>query len=87
MLASKQTSLQASMQAVLAQKATNAATFRYPAELLEDLEDAVHTIRKRHRRKLTKNEIAVAALLFLLRDFENCDRESVLYQLLIASSK
>ena len=81
--ASKQTSLQGSMQAMLGEKAINAATFRYPAELLEDLEDTLHVIRKKHRRKLTKNEIAVAALLFLLSDFETYGQESVLYQLLI----
>jgi hypothetical protein len=80
---SLQTSLQESMQSLLSEKATKPATFRYPLDLLEKLEDVLHVARKEYRRKLTKNEIAVAALLFLLLDFEAYGQESVLYQLLI----
>ena len=75
--------MQATMRALLNEKATKAATFRYPLELLEKLEDALHTARKGYRHKLTKNEVAVTALLFLLLDFETYGRESVLYQVLI----
>jgi len=80
---SLQTNMQASMQSLLNEKATKPATYRYPLDLLERLDDALHMVRKDYRRKLTKNEIAVAALLFLLVDFETYGQESVLYQLLI----
>lgn len=85
--ASKQASIQASMHArmqpYLSEKATDTYAFRYPPALLEHLADALHVIRKQHRRKLTKNAIAVAALAFLLTDFDLYGEESVLYQLLI----
>ena len=85
--ANKQTSLQPSMQAnmqsLLNEKATKPATFRFPLDLLEKLEDTVHVVRKDYRKKLTRKEMAVAALLFLLTDFETYGRESILYLLLI----
>ncbi|MCB9423174.1 MAG: hypothetical protein H6667_25475 [Ardenticatenaceae bacterium] len=72
------------MLALLAEKATNGYTFRYPPQLLEMLEDLLPAVRKRHQVKLTKNAIAVAAIVFLLSDYETFGEESVLYQLLIA---
>ena len=78
-----QTSMHANMQPYLSAKATNSFAFRYPPDLLEKLADVLHQIRKQHHRKLTKNAIAVAALTFLLTDFEIYGEESVLYQLLI----
>jgi hypothetical protein len=83
MHANIQTSMHANMQPYLSAKATNSFAFRYPPDLLEKLADMVHQIRKQHHRKLTKNAIAVAALTFLLTDFEIYGEESVLYQLLI----
>ena len=83
MHATIQTSMHANMQPYLSAKATNSFAFRYPPDLLEKLSDMVHQIRKQHHRKLTKNAIAVAALTFLLTDFEIYGEESVLYQLLI----
>jgi hypothetical protein len=89
MLASKHASMhaymQASMHAVLSERATYTFAFRYPPELLEKLADVQHEIRKRHKKKLSKNAIAVAALVFLLTDFEIYGEESVLYQMLARS--
>ncbi len=76
--------LHAQMLTLLEEKATNGYTFRYPPQLLEMLEDLLPAVRKRHQVKLTKNAIAVAAIVFLLSDYETFDAESVLYQLLIA---
>jgi hypothetical protein len=83
MHATIQTSMHANMQPYLSAKATNSFAFRYPPDLLEKLADMLHQIRKQHHRKLTKNAIAVAALTFLLTDFEIYGEESMLYQLLI----
>ena len=83
MHATIQTSMHANMQPYLSAKATNSFAFRYPPDLLEKLADVLHQIRKQHHRKLTKNAIAVAALTFLLTDFEIYGEESMLYQLLI----
>jgi hypothetical protein len=71
------------MHATINEKATNSFAFRYPPEVLEKLEDVLHEIKKQHRRKLTKNVVAVAAMAFLLSDFEANGEESVLYQLLV----
>jgi hypothetical protein len=54
---------------------------------LDKLEDVLHGIKKQHRRKLTKNVVAVAALAFILSDFETYGEESMLYQLLIQENK
>ena len=75
--------MQANVQAYLSEKVDDIATFRYPVDLLEKLEDVIHKIRKQHHRKVTKQAVAVAALAFLLTDFEEYGEESVLYQLLI----
>ena len=85
MHATIQASMLANMQPYLSEKATNTFAFRYPPDLLEKMADVLYQIRKQHHRKLTKNAIAVAALTFLLTDFEIYGEESVLYQLLIKS--
>ena len=86
-LANKQTSKHESMQAImhayLNEKVDDIATFRYPVELLEKLEDIIHQVRKDHHRKVTKQAVAVAALAFLLTDFETFGEESMLYRLLV----
>ena len=86
-LANKQTSkhesMQAIMQAYLNEKVDDIATYRYPVDLLEKLEDVIHQVRKEHHRKVTKQAVAVAALAFLLTDFETFGEESMLYRLLI----
>ena len=79
----KHASMQANVQAYLSEKVDDIATYRYPVDLLEKLEDVIHQARKQHHRKVTKQAVAVAALAFLLTDFEEYGEESVLYQLLI----
>lgn len=80
---SKHESMQAILQAYLNEKVDGIATFRYPVELLEKLEDVSHQVRKEHHRKVTKQAVAVAALAFLLTDFETFGEESMLYKMLI----
>ena len=75
--------MQASMHAYLNEKVDDIATFRYPVDLLEKLEDVIHQVRKEHQRKVTKQAVAVAALAFLLTDFETFGEESMLYRLLV----
>ena len=79
--------MQAIMHAYLNEKVDDIATFRYPVDLLEKLEDVIHQVRKDHHRKVTKQAVAVAALAFLLTDFETFGEESMLYRLLIKSDE
>lgn len=82
-LASLQANMQTSMQAFLRERASYTVAFRYPPELVEKLEDTLHLIKKQHKAKLTKNSVAVAAMVFLLTDYELNGAKSMLYQLLI----
>lgn len=81
-IASKQTSLLAKMKDTGRLKATNAATFRFPPDLLEKLEEVEYQLRKHHKIKATKNIILVGALAMLLYEFEENHTESTLYQYL-----
>jgi hypothetical protein len=64
-------------------KATNAATFRFPPDLLEKLAEIEYQLHKSHKIKTTKNMIVVGALALLLYEFEGKATESNLYQFLI----
>jgi hypothetical protein len=81
-IASKQASLLAKMKNMGRLKATNAATFRFPSELLEMLAEAEYQLRKDHHIKATKNIIVVGALARLLCEFEEKTTESSLYKYL-----
>jgi hypothetical protein len=81
-IASKQASLLAKMRGLGRLKATNAATFRFPPDLLEKLEEIEYRLRKDHKIKATKNIIVVGALAMLLCEFEENATESSLYQFL-----
>jgi hypothetical protein len=81
-IASKQASLLAKMRDLGRLKATNAATFRFPPDLLEKLEEIEYRLRKDHKIKATKNIIVVGALAMLLCEFEENATESSLYQFL-----
>lgn len=82
-IASKQTSLLAAVRAIGDLKATNAATFRFPPDLLDKLEEVEYRLRKNHKIKVTKNALIVGSLAFLLLEYEEKDIESVLYQYLL----
>lgn len=58
-------------------------TFRYPTELLEKLDQVQYEIKTRHKKKITKNSILVAALAYMLWDLEELGQESILYKLLV----
>lgn len=81
-IASKQASLLVKMKDLGRLKATNAATFRFPPDLLEKLEEIEYRLRKDHKIKATKNIIVVGALAMLLCEFEEKAAESSLYQFL-----
>ena len=85
---SKRTSLQVTMHAYIQQylneKATQGFTFRYPPQLLEELEDVIYEVRKKHRQKLPKNTIAVLALAFVMKDYVENGEDSILYRALLA---
>ncbi len=75
-------SLFALMKTIGQMKATNAATFRFPPELLERLEEVEYNLRKEHKIRATKNALVVAALAYLLAEHEQQGRASILYQYL-----
>lgn len=80
--ASKQASLLAKLQELRHLKASNAATFRFPLEILEKLEEIEFHIRKTYKIKVTKNTIVVAALALLLFEFDDHQLDSSLYKYL-----
>ena len=88
MHASKHVNMHTYMHAFLDQKATYSYAFRYPPELLEEkLEEALLRVKRKHKVKLPKNAIAVAAMAFLLWDFEANGKNSVLYKMLVKKPK
>ena len=85
--ARKHVSMQAYMRAIIEDKATNSFTFRYPPEVLNKLEEIIHKVWGKHRVKLTKNSMAVIGLAYLLWDFEENGKVSILYKLLVKKTK
>ena len=85
--ARKHVSMQAYMRAIIEDKATNSFTFRYPPEVLNKLEEIIHQVWGKHKVKLTKNSMAVTGLAYLLWDFEENGKVSILYKLLVKRSK
>lgn len=81
-VASKQASLLAKLQELRHLKASNAATFRFPLEILEKLEEIEFHIRKTYKIKVTKNTIVVTALALLLFEFDDHQLDSSLYKYL-----
>ena len=79
--------MHAYMHSVLNQRATWSYSFRYPPELLEKLEEVLDQIKERYKTKLPKNQAGVAALAFLLRDFEINGEDSLLYKLLVKRTR
>ncbi len=75
--------IHAYMHTCIDEKATYSFAFRYPPGVLEKLEEVLHTVKTQHKRKLTKNVVAVAAMAFILSDFEANGGESLLYQFLV----
>ncbi len=84
---SNQANVQKRMRAFLHIKASDGFSFRYPPELLELLDDTLYHIRKTHKVKVTKNSVAVAALTYLLSEFEADGENSILYHWIIAAKK
>lgn len=68
-------------------KATLPTTFRYPQELLEQLNDTLYDLRKRHKVKITKTDVVVGALNHLLADYAKRRSRSTLYRLFIGDTK
>lgn len=62
----------------LALKAAHTVSFRYPAELLERLEEMQYKMKKQYGMKVTKNAILVAALAHIIWDFEQHGEASFL---------
>jgi GTP cyclohydrolase FolE2 len=67
----------------LEMRSAGMVSFRYPQDLMDVMAEAQYQIMKRHKRKLTKNAILVAALAFVLWDYERRSEESILYTHLI----
>ena len=62
-------------------------SFRYPQDLMDAMAEAQYQILKRYKVKLTKNAILVAALAFVLWDYEQKGEESLLCTHLVKSRR
>ena len=85
--ARKHVSMHAYMRAIIEDKATNSFAFRYPPDVLNKLEETIHQVWGKHKIKLTKNSIAVMAMAYLLWDFEENGKESILFKMLVKRVK
>lgn len=77
------TSLLSEITAVLDQKATTPCTFRFPNELIDRLDEVHFQLRKhsKSKQRLAKNDVIIAALIYVLLDFEKEGEQSLLSQL------
>ncbi len=71
------------MRSVLESRSLKPLTLRFPPELWEKLDEVLYYIKRRFKRKLTKNEVIMLSVALLLKDFDERDLESELYQLLV----
>jgi hypothetical protein len=71
------------VQSALEMKSTTNTSFRYPQELLDRLEEVTFTIRKRYKKRVTKNAILIAALASCLFEFDEEGENSVLFKELV----
>lgn len=69
---------------LLEMKAVRPLSFRYPHELIEQIEEIKYAIRKRHGKKVTKNAILITALAFILWDYEQHGKDSTLFKNIVA---
>lgn len=59
-------------------------TFRYPVELLERLDELQYRVKRAYKTKVTKTSVLVTALAYIIWDFEQNGRDSVLYKAMTA---
>ena len=59
-------------------------SYRYPSDLLEELENVIDHVRRKFKNKLKKNDILILALANLLIDYKKNEEKSVLHRVLIA---
>ena len=72
------------LQGWLEMKASDTTSFRYPSELLERLNEVQYQLKSRHKAKVTKNDILIAALAYVVWDFEQNGQDSILVESLTA---
>ncbi len=83
MQASKHESKPARLQAILRERATNAATHRYPPGVLERLNKLHYAFFMEFGIEISKNSIAVLALAYILSDLEEKKDKSEFYSFLV----
>lgn len=71
---------------VLDNKATEKTTLRFTTRLSEALEDFLLQAKKRYKVRLPKNAVITLGLAYLLWEFEEKERESLLYKLISEES-
>jgi len=71
----------------VASRATVSNAFRYTDSELERLTDALYQITKRHRVKLTKQDVARLGLNAVLWDHETRGKDSLLTQLALRKKR
>jgi hypothetical protein len=68
-------------------RATNKTTLRYPHSLMSELDDVLYQTKKTYGITLSKNEIFVFALAYVLYDFKRNATRSGLYKMLLDKEK
>jgi hypothetical protein len=64
-------------------RATNKTTLRYPESLMSELDEVIYQIKKTYKQTLSKNEIFVLALAYLMFDFKRNATRSLVFKELI----
>ncbi|MBZ0285211.1 MAG: hypothetical protein K8L97_31040 [Anaerolineae bacterium] len=71
------------IRSALEAKALKPLTLRFPQELWDEIDEVMYYIKRRFKRKLTKNDLITLAVALLLKDFGERDLDSDLYKLLV----
>lgn len=85
--ASPQDAPLAHVEAFLQAKASQKTTLRYSPSLMAEIDDVIYQIKKTYGITLSKNEIFVLGLAYLLFDFKHNANHSVIAKVLIKPSK
>jgi hypothetical protein len=71
------------IQTFLETRSTNKTTLRYPPTLMEELDEVIYQIKKTYKQTLSKNEVFVLGLAYVMCDFKRNASRSLVFKELI----